>query len=55
MSDIVTPANLSRELGVIPQRIRAYLRERYGKLPPHETRWLLTEQQAADVRIHFRA
>ncbi|WP_166790541.1 hypothetical protein [Cryobacterium tagatosivorans] len=55
MSEPVTPADLSRDLQVTQKRIRDYLREKYGTLPPHVSRWLLTDEQATDVRIHFRS
>ena len=55
MSEPVTPADISRDLGVSQKRIRDYLRERYGKLSPHVPRWLLTDEQATDVRAHFRS
>ena len=55
MSTTVTPADLSRELGVSQLRIRNFLRATYGKLVPPETRWELDEDQAARVRAHFRA
>lgn len=51
----VTPNDLSRDLNITPRRVRDYLRAKYGKLPPHETRWLLYEERAADVRRHFRS
>lgn len=55
MSEPVTPADLSQDLGVSQLRIRIYLREQYGKLSPLVARWLLTDEQAADVRAHFRS
>lgn len=54
MNDPVTPADLSRELGVSQKRIRDFLRAEYGKLGPHQTRWLLTEPQVVAVNAHFR-
>lgn len=50
----VTPADLSRELGVDQVRIRDYLRSQYGTLPAGETRWCLTREQADDVLRYFR-
>jgi hypothetical protein len=54
MNSIVTPADLSRELHRDQKTIRAYLRRKYGKLPPHDSRWNLTAEQADDVRRYFR-
>jgi hypothetical protein len=55
MSEPVTPADLSRELSVDPRRIRAALRDRYGKVRDRqETRWLLTQEQVDEVRAAFR-
>lgn len=55
MDDIATPADLSRELGIDTTRIRAFLREQRGLLPPHETGWYLTLDQAQAVRARFGA
>lgn len=52
-SEPITPADLKRELGIDPKQIRKYLRIQYGKLPPHERNWLLSEEQANDVRRRF--
>jgi hypothetical protein len=46
MNDTTTPADLSREFSVDAKRMQAFLREQYGLLPPHETRWYLTLEQA---------
>ncbi|WP_394253050.1 hypothetical protein [Arthrobacter pityocampae] len=54
MDETTTPADLSRELGVDAKRIRDFLREQYGLLPPHATRWLLNQERADAVRTHFR-
>ncbi|MCU1416801.1 MAG: hypothetical protein JWP32_975 [Schumannella sp.] len=54
MADDTTPSDLARELGVTPLTIRNYLRSRWGKLPPHETRWVLTDARASEVRAYFR-
>jgi hypothetical protein len=53
MTDLITPNDLARELGVSAKKIREYLRSKYGKLSSFETRWHLTESQASDVRVHF--
>ncbi|HZK58263.1 MAG TPA: hypothetical protein VFC59_00125 [Cryobacterium sp.] len=55
MDDFLTPADLSRELGVDQRRIRGVLRERYGTLVPPVTRWRLDGQQAAYVRARLRS
>ena len=55
MDDSLTPADLSRELGVDQRTVRVYLREHYGKLAPPETRWRLSEERAANVRVGLRA
>lgn len=54
MDQDMTPADLSRELGVDAKRIRDFLRERYGLLPPQETRWQLSQEQVDTVRAHFQ-
>ena len=54
MSDAtVTPKHLAHELGVSQRAVRNYLRNRYGTLPPFETRWHLDPARADDVRSHF--
>lgn len=53
MADDITPSDLARELGVTPLAIRDYLRSRWGKLPPHEHRWILSDARASEVRAHF--
>jgi ribosomal protein L32E len=55
MDYFLTPADLSRELGVDQRKVRAYLREQYGRLTRSETRWRLNDQRAAKVRARFRA
>lgn len=50
MSDQITPAGLSRELGIPQKTIRDYLRAKYGTLPEFVSRWRLTEEQADDVK-----
>lgn len=54
-NDTTTPADLSRELSVDAKRIRDFLREQYGLLPPDETRWHLTLEQDRAVRTRFGA
>jgi hypothetical protein len=54
MDQETTPADLSRELGIDAKRIRDFLREQYGLLPPSETRWRLNQERADAVRAHFR-
>ena len=54
MDDLLTPADLSHELGVDQRTVRAYLREQYGKLTPPETRWRLSEERASSVRAGLR-
>ncbi len=55
MTEPITPADLSRELGISQRRIRDVLRKWYGTLRPPETRWRLTESQARAVRDLFRS
>ena len=55
MTDQITPAQLSSELGASAKAIRDYLRAKYGTLPPFVSRWNLTKAQADDVRKHFRS
>ncbi|MDF2847213.1 MAG: hypothetical protein K0R97_1195, partial [Oerskovia sp.] len=43
--DDVTPERLATELKYSGKTIRAFLRERDGKLIPPTTRWLLTPEQ----------
>ncbi|WP_438853911.1 DUF6998 domain-containing protein [Agromyces sp. M3QZ16-3] len=54
MSDVVTPAELARELGVTQKRIRAFLRSGWGTLDSWTTRWQPTDQQVSAVRDEFR-
>ena len=53
--DPITPPELARELGHGDRgrRVRAYLRDRYPEHGKFE-RWLLTPEQADDVRARFR-
>jgi len=51
-----TPAELARELGYVDearpgQIVRVYLRAKYPDHPKHQ-RWLLDDEQAADVRAN---
>lgn len=55
MSDVVTPADLARELGVTQKRIRAFLRSGWGTLDNWTTRWQLTDEQVRAVRSEFRS
>ncbi|AZH77198.1 hypothetical protein CSX12_01340 [Microbacterium sp. Y-01] len=48
-----TPARLSLELNVNQKRIRAFLREQYGRLPEGLNRWELEDSQADAVRAQF--
>jgi hypothetical protein len=50
MSDQITPADLSRELGIPQKTIRDYLRAKHGSLPEFVSRWHLTKEQADDVK-----
>lgn len=56
--NIITPAELGRELGHNDGErpgitVRRYLRERYPDHPKSQ-RWKLTQEEADDVRAHFR-
>lgn len=55
MDDDLTPAELARELGVSQLAVRNALRNQYGKLVPPVSRWKLTDNQAAEIRAHFRS
>ncbi|VXB77081.1 conserved hypothetical protein [Microbacterium sp. 8M] len=48
--DPVTPALLALEAGLSQKRVREVLRELYGVLPEDQTRWVLDDVQAAEVR-----
>lgn len=52
MSDTVTPAELSKELGITPRTIRQWLRDQGWQSIPY-SRWHLTRNQADAVRAHF--
>ncbi|MDJ0335633.1 hypothetical protein QMG83_10405 [Salinibacterium sp. G-O1] len=54
MSELATPADLARELGITHKRVRDFLRAEYGKLTPPTTRWELNSEQEAKVRLNFR-
>ncbi|QEW04329.1 hypothetical protein F6J85_15345 [Microbacterium lushaniae] len=56
---LITAVELGAELGHDDgqrpgRRVRQYLRRRYPDHKPN-SRWLLTAEQANDVREHFRA
>ncbi|WP_292700213.1 hypothetical protein [Microbacterium sp. 69-10] len=58
LGDVITPAELGRELGHNDGErpgitVRRYLRERYPDHPKNQ-RWELTLEQADDVRAYFR-
>jgi len=55
MPELLTPADLARDLGVSAKRIREFLRATDGKLTPPATRWHLSDAQAVRVRTRFRA
>lgn len=55
----ITPVQLAAELGHDDgerpgRRVRRFLRERYPDHRPNQ-RWLLTPEQANEVRAHFSA
>ena len=53
-ADVVTPADLARDLGVPAKQIRDVLRARDGLLAERgETRWELTPEQVEHVRAAF--
>jgi uncharacterized protein YjcR len=52
MSDTVTPAELSKELGITPRTIRQWLRDQGWQSVPY-SRWHPTRNQADAVRAHF--
>ena len=53
MADFVTPKELARELGISDRAIRQWLRDQ-GWQSVSYARWELTEDQARQVREHFR-
>ncbi|WP_148612656.1 YfeC-like transcriptional regulator [Nocardioides rubriscoriae] len=53
MDDFVTPRQLAEELGLSDRTVRQWLRDQGWQGVPY-TRWRLTEEQAAQVRNHFR-
>jgi uncharacterized protein YjcR len=53
VDDFVTPRELAEELRVSDRTIRQWLREQGWQSVPY-TRWKLTEDQAAQVKEHFR-
>lgn len=60
MDDRITPIELARELGHEPEarpglKVRRYLRKHYPRPEAEKnTRWLITPEQAAAIRLHFR-
>jgi hypothetical protein len=49
--DVVTPADLARDLALSPKTVRAWLRHEYDTLDSRdELRWRLTSEQVAFVR-----
>ena len=49
--DVVTPADLARDLGLSSKAVRAWLRDEYGTLISRgESRWRLTSDQVVFVR-----
>jgi len=53
MTEAITPKELAVELGVSDRAIRQWLRDQGWQTVPY-TRWELTQEQAAQVRTHFR-
>ncbi|WP_149359730.1 MerR family transcriptional regulator [Lolliginicoccus suaedae] len=51
--DVTTPRELAIELGVSDRNIRQWLRDQGWQSTPY-TRWQLTQEQAQQVRAHFR-
>lgn len=49
-----TPAQLADELEVSPKTIRRYLRENHHEVHEPDASWRLSDEQADDVRRHFR-
>ena len=54
MTEPITPKELAAELGVSDRSIRQWLRDQGWQSVPY-ARWELTQEQATQVRIHFRA
>ena len=56
MSAVVKPSDLAGELGVDARLIRQFLRAMFPRpADDRYQRWLLTPEQAAVVRRHFRS
>jgi len=53
MGETVTPRELAKELGVSARAVRQWLRGQ-GWQTVRYARWHLTDDQAAQVRAHFR-
>jgi uncharacterized protein YjcR len=53
VDDLVTPRQLAEELGLSDRTVRQWLRDQGWQGVPY-TRWRLTDEQAAQVRNHFR-
>ncbi len=53
MGETITPGELAKELGVSDRAVRQWLRDQGWQAVPY-ARWHLTEEQAAQVRAHFR-
>jgi len=52
----IRPEELANELGVSGKLVRAYLRKTFTRIPEAKnTAWVLTNDQAKDVREHFIA
>jgi uncharacterized protein YjcR len=54
MTEPITPKELAAELGVSDRAVRQWLRDQGWQSVPY-ARWELTQEQAAQVRTHFRA
>jgi len=55
-SQLVRPEMLATELGVSGKLVRAYLRKTFVRSPEAKnTAWVLTGEQADNVREHFLA
>jgi len=54
--ETIRPEELANELGVSGKLVRAYLRKTFVRSPEAKnTAWVLTSEQAKDVREHFLA
>ena len=54
MDQLVTPKQLAVELGVSDRTVRQWLRDQGWQSVPY-ARWELTDEQAAQVRAHFKS